>query len=127
MPNLYISAPCSVALTCTISASCYVAPTPSVRFQISFAQGTDVPQVAQKGQICEKKYYYLFFEHTTEASAHIHAHTLIPMNARTLYLYEHLRKTEPAYHLEFYEVTVGTSSSTGTSPPTECASLKILK
>ena len=38
-----------------------------------------------------------------------------------------LRETEPACHLEIYEVIVGVSSSTETSPPTESASPKILK
>jgi hypothetical protein len=39
-----------------------------------------------------------FFEkHSTNVSAHIHAHTLTPMNTYTHTLpYEHLRKTEPA-------------------------------
>ena len=48
-------------------------------------------------------------------------------HTRTPYPYERLRKTEPACHLEIYEVTVGASSSTGTSPPTECVSPEILK
>ena len=38
-----------------------------------------------------------------------------------------LRETEPAYHLENYEVTVGASSSMGTSLPIENTSPKILK
>ena len=46
---------------------------------------------------------------------------------RTHYPYEHLRKTEPTYHLGIYEVIVVTSSSTETSPPTVCASPEILK
>ena len=40
----------------------------------------------------------IFFEkHSTDADAHKHARTLIPMNTRTQpYSYEHLRETEPA-------------------------------
>ena len=80
------------------------------------------------GRKVKWKPYVLFFSISTDTNAHIHAHTLIPMNAHTHTLsYEHLRETEPAYHLEIYEVTVGASSSTGTSPPTESASPKILK
>ena len=45
----------------------------------------------------------------------------------TPYPYEHLRETEPAYYLEIYEVTVGASSSTGTSPLIESASPGIMR
>ena len=35
--------------------------------------------------------------------------TYIHLYERTPYPYEHLRKTELAYHLEIYEITIGTS------------------
>ena len=40
---------------------------------------------------------YFFLKHSTDADAHKHARTLIPMNTRMQpYPYEHLRETEPA-------------------------------
>ena len=70
----------------------------------------------------------LFFEHQYKRKrSYTRAYTHSYEHRRTPYPYEYLRKTEPAYHLEIYEITVGTSSSTGTSPPTEYTSTEILE
>ena len=47
-----------------------------------------------------------------------HAHSPLWTHVRKPYLYEHLRRTEPA-DLEIHKVTTGTSLSTETSPTTE--------
>jgi len=62
----------------------------------------------------------IFFENYTlqPRRPHTHAHSPLWTHIRKLYLYEHLRRTEPA-DLEIHEVTIGTSLSTGTSPTTE--------
>ena len=83
----------------------------------------------------DKKYFcgffgvHLLFFNTVQMQAltYTRIHSPLWTHTRTPYPYEHLRKTEPAYYLEIYEVIVGASSSTETSPPTECASSKILK
>jgi len=52
----------------------------------------------------------LFFNTVqTQALIHTRIHSPLWTHTRTPYPYEHLRKTEPAYHLEIYEVTIGTS------------------
>jgi hypothetical protein len=38
--------------------------------------------------------WHFFAKHSTYVDAHIYAHTLTPMNARTPYPYEYLRETE---------------------------------
>lgn len=68
------------------------------------------------------------FFNTTQTEALIHMRIRSPYErAHTPYPYEHIRETEPTYHLEIYEVSLGASSSTGTSPPTESVKPKILK
>ena len=70
----------------------------------------------------------VFLEHQYRLKRpYLHAYTHLYEHTRTPYLYEHLRETDPACHLEIYEVTVGASSSTETSPLTESASPEILK
>lgn len=69
-----------------------------------------------------------FSKHSTDANVHTYAHTLVSMNARTRTCpYEHLGKTEPAYHLNIDEVTTCSSVVDGTYAPTERTLSKKLK
>ena len=72
-------------------------------------------------------FFYFWAPVQTQAFIYTRIHSPLWTHTRTPYPYEHLREIEPAYHLKNYEVTVGASSSTGTSPPIESTSPKILK
>jgi hypothetical protein len=64
-----------------------------------------------------RKWCFFFFEkHSTNSSAHIHAHTLNPMNARTHTL---SLLWSSGLSLEIDEVTTGALLLMETSPPTE--------
>ena len=76
---------------------------------------------------CHSGHFFFLNKVETQALIHTRIHSPLWTYTRTSYPYEHLRKTKPVYHLEIYEVTVGASSSTGTSPPTESAPPEILK
>jgi hypothetical protein len=72
--------------------------------------------VAMKGYV----YECIFFRITQyNADVHnTHAYSPILIHLCKLYLYKHLRRTEPT-NLEIHEVTTDASLSTGTSPTTE--------